>query len=160
MSQVEEGKYEGELNENQQRHGKGTCRWPDGTEYTGEWVNDKKHGYGELRRPDGHLYKGYFENDMRHGKGEMFFPNGEVTCVTFVNDRMHGKGYYIDVTGKKTKAVWYYDLLVPFEKQNTDCYDKFPLNLFFVLAIYGFVIPALLLRNYFLFIGAGVFYLI
>lgn len=43
------GSYEGERNENEERHGKGKAILPNGDVYEGEYVNGKRHGHGVYR---------------------------------------------------------------------------------------------------------------
>ena len=31
-------------------------RWPDGSEYNGEWKNNKREGKGNMKGPDGKVY--------------------------------------------------------------------------------------------------------
>ena len=35
--------------------------YPDGSSYTGEFVNDAKHGHGKLRKADGSEFEGVWE---------------------------------------------------------------------------------------------------
>lgn len=112
-----------------------------------------------MRRSDGFVYKGNFENDLKHGDGEILYPNGEKIVCKWENDRIHGVGYFSDAKGKKTKATWYYDLMIPFDKSNTNCFDLMPLNLFFILAMATFIILAIILKQPLFFIGTGIFYL-
>ena len=39
-------------------NGKGICKWPDGSQYEGEWKNGMKHGYGTYRWANGMKYIG------------------------------------------------------------------------------------------------------
>lgn len=41
------GTYEGERNENEERHGFGQTLLPNGDEYEGEYQNGKRHGTGK-----------------------------------------------------------------------------------------------------------------
>jgi hypothetical protein len=41
----------------------GTCTYPNGDIYTGEYENGTRHGYGIYKYADGDIYKGYWEND-------------------------------------------------------------------------------------------------
>jgi hypothetical protein len=43
--------------------GKGTYSWPDGSKYTGGFLNGKKHGYGIHSDPEGTTYDGEWEHD-------------------------------------------------------------------------------------------------
>lgn len=61
--------YSGQTNPHGQRHGYGSCSYPDGSTYIGEWSEDQRHGQGLYKRPDGTTYKGMFFDDEMHGKG-------------------------------------------------------------------------------------------
>ncbi len=41
----------------------GEYTWPDGTRYSGEYVNDLKEGYGEFYWKNGKVYKGEWKNN-------------------------------------------------------------------------------------------------
>lgn len=59
--------YDGEYNQDNQKHGKGTIRYIDGSTYTGTWNCDKRQGQGEYRSNDGTIYTGNWSNDQKHG---------------------------------------------------------------------------------------------
>ena len=42
----QEYKYEGEYNDQQQRHGKGHAWFVNGDDYEGNYVNGRRHGHG------------------------------------------------------------------------------------------------------------------
>ena len=42
--------------------------WPDGTKYTGEFVDGKFNGEGEKTLPNGTKFKGAFKDDKFIGK--------------------------------------------------------------------------------------------
>jgi len=43
-------------------HGKGLCRYKDGSVYAGDWINNKFSGYGYYKKADGTQLRGDFEN--------------------------------------------------------------------------------------------------
>ncbi len=52
-------------------------RYPDGSEYFGEWSDDgQRHGQGQMSFPDGARYVGQFENGLSSGTGIMTFGDG------------------------------------------------------------------------------------
>ena len=57
------GRYEGEVNQDGNWHGKGVISWPDGRRYVGEWWNSDRTGHGTLTYPDGRVESGQWEND-------------------------------------------------------------------------------------------------
>ena len=42
--------------------GKGTLALSNGEKYVGEWKNNEMHGQGSLKSPDGKIEKGIFKN--------------------------------------------------------------------------------------------------
>lgn len=52
---------------------KGAYRYPDGSEYTGDWMEGQRHGYGVMKFPDGSQYFGIFDNGLCQGTGVMIF---------------------------------------------------------------------------------------
>lgn len=56
-------KYEGELDEQGNKSGKGTLVWPDGSIYEGYFLDDKASGRGRLIHADGDVYDGDWKND-------------------------------------------------------------------------------------------------
>ena len=64
-----DGVYEGPYDENGQRSGVGTCKWPDGSVYEGDWLNGLRHGSGKYTCDD-YIYIGEWQQDMRHGRGK------------------------------------------------------------------------------------------
>ena len=56
------GRYEGEMNQDGQRHGQGVKSWPSGKRYVGEFRNLLFHGHGTMTYPDGRVESGQFEN--------------------------------------------------------------------------------------------------
>lgn len=61
--------YEGEWNEDGERHGRGMQLWVDGSLYEGYWKYDKAHGRGRLIHADGDVYIGDWKDDKAHGYG-------------------------------------------------------------------------------------------
>jgi len=43
------GEYEGDRNENEERHGKGKAKLPNGDIYEGEYLHGKRHGHGTYK---------------------------------------------------------------------------------------------------------------
>ena len=39
-------RFQGDIGHSGEKSGHGTFTWPDGAEYTGEFLNDKRHGLG------------------------------------------------------------------------------------------------------------------
>ena len=60
--------YNGEYNEEGQRHGFGTDYYED-SHYEGNWRNDKEEGIGTLKFEDKSEYKGHWEQGSPSGQG-------------------------------------------------------------------------------------------
>ena len=56
-------RYEGEVNQDGERHGKGVDSWADGKRYVGEQRNNLYHGHGTMTYPDGRVKSGKWEKD-------------------------------------------------------------------------------------------------
>lgn len=55
----------------------GEYKYPDGSTYNGQWnENGQRHGYGQLAFPDGSKYWGFFDNGLCSGLGVMTFQDG------------------------------------------------------------------------------------
>ena len=53
---------------------KNSYRYPDGSEYNGEWNDDgQRNGFGVMKFPDGSQYYGSFNQGLCDGHGIMIF---------------------------------------------------------------------------------------
>ncbi len=50
-------------------NGRGTCRFANGSSYTGEFFNNKREGHGTHEYEDGCVYSGEFRDNRRSGHG-------------------------------------------------------------------------------------------
>eukprot|EP00347_Sterkiella_histriomuscorum_P023389 403334820 len=88
--------YEGDW-VNNKRQGKGKLYMDDGSEYTGDFSNDKVFGEGVFKDADGNRYesskenKGYFDNGRLQKKGKAFFVNGDIYKGYFKDGKFDGK---------------------------------------------------------------------
>lgn len=98
--------YSGEWQGDTLRHGDGTCRYTNGTAYTGEWELGKRHGSGEFTWPNGLKYVGEWKSDLRSGQGTLTFPDGSSYEGNWLNDRQHGEGIQTSKDGNITKGIW------------------------------------------------------
>ena len=106
-------KYEGEIHDNNIRHGYGIMKMSNGDTYKGEYLNDKRNGYGkyvyrgaedgEEEFYDGHFvnnkrdgfgvytyitkttYTGWWRENLKEGSGVLVYPDGIVIKGTFYN---------------------------------------------------------------------------
>ena len=70
-------------------HGRGTYKWPDGSEYDGEYINNIKEGNGTFKWADGRIFKGTFKNGKPHGFGKLSF-KGIDFDAEFINGKLNG----------------------------------------------------------------------
>ena len=118
-TQIENGAlYYGEWDNNGNKHGRGIQLWPDGSKYTGYWINnkankkgklihkdgdiydgewldDKADGYGIYSHIDGAKYEGYWKDDKQEGKGKEIWPDGNSYEGDYVGGNKQGKGKFI-----------------------------------------------------------------
>ncbi|CAF0865212.1 unnamed protein product [Rotaria sp. Silwood1] len=120
------GTYEGERNENNERHGfgkaklpngdtyegqyqngkrygTGTYRFLNGARYIGDYMKNKRHGQGTFHYPDGSKYEGEWNDNVREGHGTYTYPNNDTYVGEWKNHQRHGKGTY---TYAATKAQY------------------------------------------------------
>ena len=120
----EAGAYTGAY-ANGKPNGLGTVRYPNGSVYTGQWVdgrreghgfeeciargtvyegqwkNDRKHGNGGYRlKKSGAVYDGEFFQDKKNGRGTCRFADGDVYTGQWQADLQHGVGTYLYSDGR------------------------------------------------------------
>ncbi|KAH3766613.1 MORN motif precursor [Pelomyxa schiedti] len=61
---------------NNKPNGRGTCKWPNGSTYDGEWKDGEMHGRGAHSWPDGGTYDGEWHDGKRDGWGVYFAASG------------------------------------------------------------------------------------
>ena len=105
-----DGSYEGEINKNKQKHGKGFFRWNDGSYYNGLYENDKRHGEGRFLWANGETYEGIYVQDKRTGRGTYRWPDGfSIYNGSFFNGKRHGNGIFTSVDGIRYEGEWLHD---------------------------------------------------
>ena len=87
-------------------NGKGTYKWDNGTEYSGDWEFGLQNGQGVLTWTNGAKYIGEFKKNKRHGKGTYFYENGTKYVGEFQNNEFHGKGKTFWNDGVVEIAEW------------------------------------------------------
>lgn len=85
-------------------HGRGLLRYREGDKYEGEWEDGLRHGQGEyFSKASGAKYEGEYQNDVKHGRGKYTYPNGDVYNGEWNEGKRHGKGLY---RNKETGGVY------------------------------------------------------
>jgi len=95
--------YYGELNENNQRHGRGKTLMADGkTAYEGDYSNDMRDGVGSFYFKDGNLcYWGDWKHNSRNGFGVGVSSETGITHIGhWENNKPTGIGVRFDKAGK------------------------------------------------------------
>jgi hypothetical protein len=87
-------------------NGPGRYAWPDGSSYTGDFLNGKFHGQGTYAWADGKKYSGAFKNDTRSGLGTYTWPNGASYVGEWENGKKAGYGIYTFPDGSKNAGIW------------------------------------------------------
>ena len=88
--------YEGQLNNQSQRHGKGLFRYKENQDlYFGDWKNDKFHGKGVYIFTKGDRYSGDLREGRKAGYGDYFYANGNIYKGQWLGDRKHGEGRFL-----------------------------------------------------------------
>ncbi|XP_050460190.1 radial spoke head 1 homolog [Cataglyphis hispanica] len=124
------GVYEGERNENGERHGNGKALLPNGdmyvgqyrdglrdgkgvyvfkngARYNGEWRHGCKYGQGIFWYPDGTRYEGEWKRDERHGFGVYYYANNDIYEGSWKKNLRHGLGTYLYAnTETKFMGTW------------------------------------------------------
>lgn len=95
------GYYEGDVNQNDERHGRGTYYWETGARYEGDWYHNDMHGQGTYYYTDGSVYRGDFNHDMREGFAVFTYPTGTRYEGEYRNDERTGKGTYYYASGDR-----------------------------------------------------------
>jgi len=91
--------YRGEYSRDQ-FHGHGTYRWPDGSEFSGQWRSGKKCGpFGRWISAIGDVYECAWFEDQKHGPGKVIYKSGDAYFGLFVNDLKHGQAEVLFATG-------------------------------------------------------------
>jgi hypothetical protein len=86
------GSWEGELDSNGKRTGKGKMTYECGASYEGDFVNDKYEGHGTYTWDDGDNYTGEWKDGKRNGKGAYRQMDGIVEYCIFDYGRPKGEG--------------------------------------------------------------------
>lgn len=84
-----------------------TVKFENGGIYQGDLINDNvRHGYGVMNMKNGHSYRGSFENNKRSGYGVYEYPGGEKYEGHFSNNRRSGYGVYTYSNNTVYSGYW------------------------------------------------------
>ena len=75
------GEYEGDRNEEGERHGQGKAILPNGDKYEGSYEHGLRHGKGTYfftSTNTGARYIGEYHRGKRNGMGKMYYPDGGI----------------------------------------------------------------------------------
>ena len=76
-------------------NGKGTYKYENGDEYTGQWIDGNwEDGEGTYKYASGAAYTGKWKDGEKNGKGTYTNINGVNFLGNWVNDKLEGKGPY------------------------------------------------------------------
>ena len=73
--------YEGEHNTAGQAEGRGKVRWPDGTEFEGEWKANMQEGSGTYRYANGKVEVGRYKASADFGEGARWSADGQTAWL-------------------------------------------------------------------------------
>jgi hypothetical protein len=84
------------------RNGEGIYRYPDGSEYSGDFRNARMHGQGTYTYAGrGEKYVGEWRNSVINGQGTYYYRSGNRYQGEWRNGRKHGQGTYLYASGDK-----------------------------------------------------------
>ena len=88
-------------------HGQGTYVYADrGEKYVGEWRNGSIDGQGTYYYRSGNRYKGQWRNGRKNGQGAYYYVSGDKYVGDFVNDQPNGQGTYYYSNGNRYEGEW------------------------------------------------------
>ena len=93
--------YEGQVNVDGIRAGKGIMTYPNKNVYVGDWAGNEFHGQGTYFYSNNERYEGAFINGKRQGQGRYFYSNGDMFEGTWMNDLKRGKGVMTQISGDR-----------------------------------------------------------
>ncbi len=98
--------YSGDFR-NAKMHGQGTYIYAGrGEKYTGEWRNGVINGQGTYFYRSGNRYQGDWSNGHKHGQGTYLYANGDKYVGDFANDQPNGQGTYYYRNGDRYEGEW------------------------------------------------------
>jgi len=103
------GEYEGERNDEMERHGEGKAVLPNGDRYHGAYEHGLRHGKGTYffaSTMTGARYTGEYHRGKRNGHGKMWYPDGSVYTGQWADNQRNGQGVYQYANGDSYDGSW------------------------------------------------------
>lgn len=98
--------YSGEFR-NAKMHGEGTYSYAGrGEKYTGDWRNGVINGQGTYYYRSGNRYQGEWRNGRKSGQGTYTYANGDKYVGDFEGDQPNGQGTYTYSSGDRYVGEW------------------------------------------------------
>lgn len=88
------------------KNGYGTCLFPSGSRYVGDFKDGKISGKGILYFSNKDKYIGHWENQYRQGEGRMIFANGDEYFGNFEKSKFEGYGEMLYASGNSYEGQW------------------------------------------------------
>ena len=108
--EIDLGHYEGERNDEDERHGLGKAYFPNGDTYEGNYDSGRRHGKGVyiLKNAGGNgaRFDGSYAWNLKHGYGEMLYPDGAKYEGYWFEDCRQGNGKYTYVNEDEYDGEW------------------------------------------------------
>lgn len=87
--------YDGERNDQKQRHGKGRALLPNSDYFDGYYKEGLRHGEGHYVFKGKAQYRGEYKQGMKDGKGTFYYPDGSTYEGNSNNSKQIYFGFYI-----------------------------------------------------------------
>lgn len=88
------------------RHGRGHCKYANGSMYDGEFKYGKRHGCGKCKYADGAMYEGEWKMGLEDGNGTKKYTNGDVYVGVFKEGKRNGQGKCTYADGRSYEGEW------------------------------------------------------
>lgn len=89
------------------REGAGTCSWPDGSHYAGEWAASSISGAGRYIASGGsRAYSGQWQGFARHGFGQYDWADSRKYSGQYEVDQASGFGIFVWPDGRRHEGFW------------------------------------------------------